>query len=637
MNNHTFTSTILCKTLILAFIIFTIGCKYSKPKSEKENWNWVHSSISSKEKANLNEYVNNMFSRISSAYKKNDEHTFYKTTIELLVESNRYPIFYLDSTWLDLKDRLVKDGIEPYMSYLLDYGFRLEKIRTEQSISIVDEIRELLKSAEVQRFDHKFFFKNSKDEMYYAYSGNMGWAITNLLYSDYGSSYISQYDAELTDFVSLVGDALNCKACALGTMTDNAKIIGMQLANNTEQIGSNSSACDVINGLMAASLNEQLLNPSSRPDNRSDNFCKAIRDGNNSGFSQFNCMIEAINEYKQDTDASPLGSGAALIRRLEEYIECRQNNGGGPLRNSPVKDKMGWYFEGDKNQCTQESPCTSQDEEGNRKEKVESTITKDGEEGKQTTITTIDKRGVTRKRTTIFRSKNRRVEKQEEYDENGIRTFARETDESYDDQGNRISWRYREKQIDGDKELGRVIKEGNRGTTVQYFRGERSRTGRMIHKPITKKEYDRRRRNYPKNNSTPNPESNFDPCAYMLSEKEAEIIKRGGDLGPLINPDPSNPNTDPALTRLIDNIARCLIGNLGNRVECDPRIRCADQTCDCGKIYEIELVDLPIKNRCNQIQCGPDQKLNPLTCQCVGYDDVGELIGVTPGLYGSLR
>jgi len=594
--------------ILMLFVMFAFSCNFINPKKATlPDWDYSPPSLSQKDKNKLSEYYADRFSNISRAYKEGNTSMFTEATIGLLMKSKQYPIFYLDSIFYELKPYLIEDGLEPHMSFLIDYGFRLQKLKTEKAKQVSEEVIALLKTADIKSFTDVVFIG---EFAYQGYSSNIGWAIINLLYSDFGLALKDAYYAAPLDYLSILGDAVNCNTCDNEKLSSASIEIGQLLANDTEITRENIQACEIESGLIAMNLSSR-ASGNQITDKRSQNFCKSINDIKNGGYSQFNCMLEAFNDYKDASGTSPFG----FSQRLESYLECRQTGGYGRRGGSPVKDKMNWYYQGEDDKSKKKKTPEINTSVRNDAEK-------NGKKGTETIDTEV-KDGKVVRETKTFESNdgNLTLRRTKEFDNNG-EVAVKET--IYDDKETGVFIRDR---IDYENNIQSVLTLDSNGVTTKH---KDAITGVELTDEEVRERLSR------SNNSTPDPTSDYDPCSYMLSDKEINVIKSGGDLGPLINPGPDGSNLDPHLQDLMDRIADCLTLGNASRKTCSNLYRCADQSCECGTNYSIESMNLPLNGLCDRVQCSPNARLNPVTCMCVSYDGTGGIDGITPGLNGPL-
>lgn len=525
-----------------------------------------------------------------AAHEAGDWLEYSRHTAALLLYSNTLPTFLVESYAENLQERVEANGLDPFLSFYVDFGRRLECEGSPAASRYFNDLMEFYERR--ASFDPKqgapvvllreSCFSRSPMRLF---SSNVGWAVASIVYSEFGKSFEMHGIRDLRELLQLVQHATEASSCLDG-----------QVDGATASLRSGPrSAWGVIGSAMAAGMENQT----------EKTFCDATDDikGNGVGGLGPSCTMESVDMAEQ------LGFPAAKttfdqMQMFNDYVACMNREFNPDRQWAPYYRDMAQYFSGG-NQALA------------KKYGVKEIENEDGSSlwFKRYSDTYREATRLDRNNQVI-----ERIQITEIAGKDGATAWERSST-NYKD-GNRMgSERAEWFTIPGEKvEYGKTVTcpAGGGTCTTEYHKTDKD--GKNPQK-ISKEEYEKKKKEYfppPPPSVRPGPEDPGSACDAIMSSDYPPILPQ--DIDELINVDPYE-----AVDAAIQGLRGCL-ADFNSWRACHTQLLCLDDrgetTCACPSLNTTGP-----KSQCPYIQCPSDQIVVGCMCQTASG-------GFLPGLGG---
>ena len=526
---------------------------------------------------------------VLTAHEAGDWLEYSRHTGALLLYSNTLPTFLVESYAENLQERIEANGLDPFLSFYVDFGRRLECEGSPAASRYFNDLMELYERR--VSFDPKqgapvvllreSCFSRSPMRLF---SSNVGWAVASIVYSEFGKSFEMHGIRDLRELLQLVQHATEASSCLDG-----------QVDGATASLRSGpQSAWGVIGSAMAAGMENQT----------EKTFCDATDNlkGNGVGGLSPACTAISVDMAEQ------LGFPAAKttfdqMQMFNDYVACMNREFNPDRQWAPYYRDMAQYFSGgDEGLSKKYGTKVDEDAKG--------TVWQRRRGGTDREITRLDR--------------NNQVVESIEIKENigGVNGATRWERNEADYKDGKMTGYDLFEELSIPNENAKYIRSevgppGGGECTEKYYKTDKD--GKNMQE-ISKEEYEKKKKEYfpPPPSVRPGPEDPGSACDAIMSSDYPPILPQ--DIDELINVDPYE-----AVDAAIQGLRGCL-ADFNSWRACHTQLLCLDDrgetTCTCPLLNTTGP-----KSQCPYIQCPSDQIVVGCMCQTASG-------GFLPGLGG---
>src|SRR5262249_24857887 len=114
----------------------------------------------------------------------------------LVKTMNRLPLAVLEPCELALIGKIRSDGVEPYLTVLIDHGYRLARNATKENdrryVAIGRAVNACMKKGQVPNSEAATLLRTMSHDRFRPYSANVGYAVAALTYSPFGRAQFAR-------------------------------------------------------------------------------------------------------------------------------------------------------------------------------------------------------------------------------------------------------------------------------------------------------------------------------------------------------------------------------------------------------------------------------------------------------------
>lgn len=162
----------------------------------------------------LHSHLNQYFDTIAGAYRDTNASGHAAATLALLRYSNRIPIYHLQTYQAQLERRIATDGSAPFLSFLIDYGYRLLAFGGSDSRRGYDQTvhaaRKAPRSGDGHQSTFRSYIRANDGRGFWSSTDETAALVAALVFSSYGrTKSITGHRPE--DFLRTLGYYASCK------------------------------------------------------------------------------------------------------------------------------------------------------------------------------------------------------------------------------------------------------------------------------------------------------------------------------------------------------------------------------------------------------------------------------------------
>lgn len=293
------------KSILVATIFLAWSCQGDEYKTEKLT-EIKPIELSKEQQDKLVEKTRSQLNKIYELTTQKDKSVHLSYTVSLMKYYNSLPLEVISKSGEEILKAVEQNGPVPYLGFLIDYLYRLNKYPTDSSIKLYHRFIESSKNWDWKKMLNTYLIVREETEnTYIAYSENVGKAILRLMLSTLGKRQIA-YGFRPNHFVRFISLIDNCNTENEQEANANS-FLGMLAINR--QSGNVMGPCNQL-------LEQVLTDLGSGGEEIID---QAIADINDNGFiaGAGECF-----EYLMDDQANQ------FVDELDELMSCYENQSG---------------------------------------------------------------------------------------------------------------------------------------------------------------------------------------------------------------------------------------------------------------------------------------------------------------------
>lgn len=328
----------MIRYIALLILLAGVSCESTSPLSISDNKSFPFDRTKA---IRVQKYIDTYYDTIEKYYNENDVKRFKVSTLKLAIFTSQIPVYYLDSYHDRLIERININGIEPYLTYFLDYSSRIGKFYNHHSDSRISSLQNIITKEnsrrEVQRNSGHLAFIY-EDGNIKSISENYAFQLSALALSSVGREVVRHSinkQKDLTKFLFYHGLCNNCNEIK-STVSEKIK------KNDFKVIPKFTLDATLINQTpICAIFDNSIELDGDFSETLRNLMCNAFGESNDDSIPAGSVNIgssQCFEKWKDEHGDSGYKEISELTTRIEDAIQCEHRVSLSPLGQLSV----GW-------------------------------------------------------------------------------------------------------------------------------------------------------------------------------------------------------------------------------------------------------------------------------------------------------